>query len=75
MILVEVETPALDTGRDFRLDENLSIAEIMEELGCILFGKKLNNMILCSCEHRRVLSSGRTLRQSGIRDGAKLLFL
>lgn len=75
MILVEVEVPACQAVYDFRLDENLPTASLIKEMGGILFPGVRKEWILCSYEYERILPPSRTLWQSGIRDGAGLLFL
>lgn len=75
MILAEVEVPALNAAYDFRLDEERHTAQIAEDMGRILFGEERKELFLCSLEQKRILPPDRTLRQSGIGDGAKLLLV
>ncbi len=76
MILTEIEVPATGSRYDARLDENAPVAQILEELGALLIpGKEKQDLWLCSYDFERVLPFGRTLWQTGIEDGARLLLV
>ena len=82
MILVEIYVPAVDEKYDFELDENVKIGQIIEELSEML-NKKMKSptegnadgFLLCLTETNELLSRERTLYQSHVRDGHKLLLL
>ena len=75
MILVDIEVPALNKAYDFRLDERLCTAQILEEISVILFQEDRKDLLLCSCEQKRILPPDRTLWQAGIGNGARLLLI
>lgn len=82
MILVEIYVPAVDERFDFELDENVKIGQIIEELSEML-NKKVKSpvstsaegFILCTTAQNEILSRERTLYQSHVRDGHRLLLL
>lgn len=82
MILVEVYVPAADEKFDFELDENAIIYQVVGEL-CEMLSKKLKSpmpqktdgFMLCSMDSDEILSSQRTLYQSGVKDGSRLLLV
>ena len=76
MILAEIDVPAMGSKYDVRLDENTPVAHILEELGSFLIpGKEEQNLWLCSYDYERILPFDRTLWQTGIGDGARLLLV
>lgn len=82
MILVDIEVPANGQRYDFRLDENVSIAELIEEIGAMLISgtkeneiEKTGDMLLCDYSCRRILPLDCTLKQCGIGSGYRLVLL
>lgn len=81
MILVDIEFPANGQKYDFRLDENAYIANIIDEIGEIMFygeesnSQNIKDLLLCDYTHYRILSPTLTLKQCGIGSGARLTLL
>lgn len=82
MILVDIEFPANGEKYDFRLDENVYIADIIDEIGAMMISvseendiRKIKDMMLCDYSHRRILPLDFTLKQCGIGSGARLVLL
>lgn len=80
MILVDIEVLAQNKRYDFKLDENVYIADILEELWEILtLGKQslkeTDSLMLCSFEKRQILNNYQTLKQNGIGNGDCLILL
>lgn len=81
MILVDVFVPAVDKQFDFCLDENRYIADILEEIGMIVFGagedmkERMQSLILCDYNGRRILPMNQTLKMNGIGNGYRLVIL
>lgn len=82
MILVEVYVPAVDEKFDFELDENVKISQIIEEMSEMLnkkmkspMSKGAEGFMLCVMKDNAVLSKDRTLYQSRVRDGHKLMLV
>lgn len=79
MILVDVYVPSVEREYDFRLDQNVPIELLIEELAelisqkerCRLIGQA-SDMVLCSREKECILPANYTLAQCGIRSGFKL---
>lgn len=82
MILVDVVVPSVEKTYDFRLDENaqifLVVEEITEMIGrcehCDMIGNK-EEVLLCRFDGQIVLNKLSTLRDSGIKDGGRLMLL
>lgn len=81
MILVDIYVPAVNKMYDFRLDENVYVAGILDEIGAMLLPgcaasrEKIEDMLLCDYEGKRILPLNRTLKQSGIGNGCRLVLL
>ena len=80
MILVDIDVPAQNKRYDFKLDENVYIADLLEELWEILtFGrqslKEKDSLMLCSSEKRQILNNYQTLKQNGVSNGDCLILL
>lgn len=82
MILVEVYVPAADEKFDFELDENVKIDQIITELGEMLSKKMKSPMVkstdqfmLCLMGRDEILQRDRTLYQSHVKDGSRLLLV
>lgn len=82
MILVEVYVAALDEIYDFELDENVEIVQVTGEI-CEMLSKKTKeplsartgDFMLCSIDNEEVLAGEKTLYQSHIRDGSRLILV
>lgn len=82
LILVDIEVPVNGRKYDFRLDENVYIADLIDEIGAMMIpasegneAEKIRDMLLCDYEHRRILPLDSTLKQCGIGSGDRLVFL
>lgn len=82
MILVEVYVPAADERFDFELDENVKIDQIISELGEMLDKKMkssvktgMDDFVLCLMGRDEILQRDRTLYQSHVKDGSRLLLV
>ena len=82
MVLVEIYVPALNRQYDFKLEETVYIADILEELGGMLipakdqkYQEKVEDLLLCSYKNARILPLDATLKQEGITNGARLVLL
>lgn len=82
MILIELEVPAIGKRYDFRLEENVYIADLIDEIGVMMYTgfeqeeqEKMKDVLLCEYDSKRILPLDRTLKQCGIGSGARLVFL
>lgn len=82
MIFVDIEVPANGQRYDFRLDETVLIAHLIEEIGSLMIPgteengeKKIRDMLLCDYDRRRILPLDGTLKQCGIGSGYRLVLL
>ncbi len=82
MILTEVYIPAINKKYDFRLDENAYIADVIWEIGNMVFIKDNNkniglieNLILCDYSTKIVFSLQRTLKDYGVSSGTCLTLI
>ncbi|MBS6395734.1 MAG: hypothetical protein KH452_01100 [Clostridiales bacterium] len=78
MILADVYVPALNDQFDFKLDENVYVADLLEELGDQFLKdtpQAKKDLLLCSLDENRILPLNQTLKQSGITSGCRLLLL
>lgn len=82
MILVDVYVPSLDDTFDFMLDENTEIDKVILEISEMI-KKKVNSkseiiareFMLCWLDNKCVLDRKRTLQNSGVIDGCKLMLI
>lgn len=82
MILVDVYVPSVDNKYDFQLDEDTSIATIIEEVSeiisqkeqCVMLGK-VDQMLLCSAKDERILRRRETLKGENIVTGDSLILV
>ena len=80
MILVEIYVPAVNRKQDFKLDENAYIADIISEVGMMIFSGEntanvIENLILCDHTQHRELALDQTLGENNIRSGERLLLI
>lgn len=80
MIITEIYVPALDKSYDFKINEDILTAFVIEEIvsvicqreQCSLSGNK-GDIMLFKKENSQVLSMGLSLYENGIKTGDKLL--
>lgn len=82
MILVDIHVPALGNVYDFQLDEDEKIGAIVEEIGELIGQKEhsrivgdMGKLMLCSGEHKKILSRNLTLSEEHIQNGSSLILL
>lgn len=82
MIMVDVYVPAVDETYGFRLDENvkiLSLIQEMREMMCRKYKSIVDEgedaFMLCTLEGKRVLSNHTTLAQNAIANGERLMLV
>ena len=82
MILVDIYVPSMNTTYDFQLDETRSVRVLTDEVVEILQRKtggiaeqENNAFVLCSYENKEVLPFGKTLRETGVKNGSKLFLI
>lgn len=82
MIMVDVYVPALDREYDFTLDQNVRVSMIIEEISEMIAQKEhseivgsMEELMLCDRQAGKRLSGDKTLADSGIRTGNKLILV
>lgn len=82
MILVDIYSPAVDQTFDFMLDENADFASVMLEVTEMIAKKtgsekpgSARDYALYNADKEQPLSEGKTLFESGIRDGDRLILV
>jgi len=82
MILVDIYVPSTDQEYDFQLDQNASVASVVEELAELISQKERcvlqsnpGMFSLCSREFQSVLPMNCTLNECGIRTGSRLILV
>jgi len=82
MILTDVYVPALQETFDFELDENMPVGVITREIAQILACKTGTSLktgedafLLGSFEKQDILDGALTLKECGIKNGSRLLFV
>ncbi|MCR4802590.1 MAG: EsaB/YukD family protein [Lachnospiraceae bacterium] len=82
MILVDIYIPSVDDTYDFWVEEDASVAKVMDNV-IEMIAKKINSgtiqekdqFLLLSMKTKRILPGDYTLHQSGIRDGDTLMLV
>lgn len=82
MVLVDVYIPSVDETFDFMLDETAGADQIMLEI-YEMVAKKMNSsteegideFLLYHMTTGKLVERGRTLAESGVRDGSRLMLL
>lgn len=83
MIMVDIYFPAVDETHTFRLDENVKVKALIQEIAEMM-GKKYRSVVntgeveqamLCTLENNMVLSHETSLAQSEVVNGDRLMFL
>lgn len=82
MILVDIYVPAVDKTYDFMLDENVPLSALMLEITEMLAKKtgsgsveNHNDFVLYHAEKQTPLTTGRSLFESEVRDGDRLILV
>lgn len=80
MVLVEIYVACVDKSYDFRLDRNVRIEEIIEEIITIVSGKEdinlyayKENMTLSNVSKETIMNKQLTLSDYNVVDGMKLI--
>ena len=82
MVLVDVYIPSVDETYDFMLEETAETEKIMLEI-YEMVAKRMNsstaegieNFLLYHMTTGKLLERGRTLAESGVKDGSKLMLV
>lgn len=84
MILVDISTPMFEKTYDFYLEENISTAQIIDEVIGIIAEKEgytfsrnddMANLILFDEDRRLLLNSEESLSANGIKNGSRLILV
>lgn len=82
MIMVEIYFAELNRSYDFRVDENVAVAQLVEDvvskiaqLERIPVGKDPGVFILCSKRDRRIFNRDTTLAQNRIHSGDQIILI
>lgn len=84
MILVDISTPMFEKTYDFYLEENISTAQIIDEVIGIIAEKEgytfsrnddMANLNLFDEDRRLLLNSEESLSANGIKNGSRLIFV
>ena len=82
MVLVDIYIPAIDDTYDFMLDENACIEQIKEEIYEILSKKMQESkdengkaFSLWIADARCMLKGEKTLYESGVTDGTRMIYV
>ncbi|MCR4691229.1 MAG: EsaB/YukD family protein [Lachnospiraceae bacterium] len=82
MIMVDIYFPAVDQTFSLRLDENVKISALIQEINEMMCKKyrstpesTADRFMLCSLQHHRLLPDHTTLAENGILNGEKLIMV
>lgn len=82
MIMVEIYFGELNRSYDFRVEENVAVAQLVEDivgkiaqLERIPVGKDPGVFVLCSKRDKRIFDRDTTLAQNGIRSGDRIMLV
>lgn len=82
MILVDIYVPSLGETFDFRVDETVTITNVVQEISEMLVSKyrsELNKdpsqFMLCAVENAIIMNNNTTLSENNITNGSKLLMV
>lgn len=82
MILVDIYVPSVDKTYDFQLNEQISIATVVEEISEMIGQKEhskisgdIKDLVLCTYETGAILNKTLTLEETGVITGQKLLLV
>ncbi len=82
MIMVDVYVPAMDREYDFRLNQDVEICRIIEEISEMIAGKEHSEIVgnreelmLCDRRNGRILDRNKTLSTCQIQTGSSLLLV
>lgn len=82
MILVDIKVPSVEKEYDFKLDENIEIANIVCEISeiisrkehCMAVGNQ-EELMLCDMNNNIILQMDKTLAESNIHTGDRLMLI
>ena len=82
MIMVDIYMPAIDESYDFMIDENADLDVVILEVSEMIARKTKSEIkpgedgfVLYDVEKKAPLSTDRTLYESGVRDGDRLILV
>lgn len=82
MIIAEVFIPSLDKSYDFKLNGDVIVSVLIEEISSVICQKEQceitgdkNNLMLFKEEGKQILSMGLSLYENGIKTGDKLILV
>ena len=82
MILVDIYVPAMDKSYDFMLDENVNVSALTTEITEMLAKKTgsdrcadRNEFVLYHVNREAPIPAGKSLYESGVRDGDRLILV
>lgn len=82
MIMVDVYFPVVDTTYSFKLDENVKIIYLIQEISEMMckkyrstLGKATEEFLLCTLNSKRILGNDMTLASSGVVNGDCLMMV
>lgn len=82
MILVEVFVPSLDRTYEFKLNEDVAVSVVIEEISSVICQKEQcdvegnrSEFILVLCGKQQILSSNLSLYENGVQSGDRLYLL
>lgn len=82
MLLIEVYAPAYDRSYDMRVEEQIPIRYLMEEMAALIGQKEkalltgeLEKLCLCSMERGQLLSPEQCLQDYGIGNGYQFILI
>ena len=80
MIIAEIFVPALDKVYDFKLNEDVIVSVLIDEISSVICQKEQceitgdkNNLMLFKVDDNQILSMGLSLYQNGIKTGDRMM--
>ena len=75
MIIVEVFVPAIDNIYEFRLNEDVAVNVVIEEIISVICQKERADFLRVLSGKQQVLSSNLSLYENGVQSGDRLIML
>ena len=75
MILVEVFVPSLDRTYEFKLNEDVAVSVVIEEISSVICQKEQCDVEGNRCGKQQILSSNLSLYENGVQSGDRLYLL
>lgn len=82
MIMVDIYFPVVDCTYSFKLDENVKVIYLIQEISEMMckkyrstLGKTATDFLLCTLEGKRILGNDMTLAASGVINGDCLMMV